>query len=143
MFGNQKGDPRVRNVLQHAGLTYDVDNDGDFRALFNYDDGRSQIAFINSNTEIFAGAEIREVWSVGLRVPGQQLNVGVANHLLALNSTYKVGSWETKQGQGEILGIFRVSLSADAGPSELTAALRMAALQADELEKLLLGNDAL
>lgn len=143
MFGSkQKGDSRIRNILTSADIKYEVDDDGDYKVIFKFDDGRTQLAFINSKTETFAGEEVREVWSVGLRGKGQ-LSAAVANGLLAKNHQYKVGSWETLQQAGEVLAIFRVSLSADASQSELISVLQMVAMQADEVEKEFLGNDDL
>ena len=44
MFGSkQKGDSRIRNILTSADIKYEVDNDGDYKVIFKFDDGRTQL----------------------------------------------------------------------------------------------------
>jgi hypothetical protein len=102
MFGGKKkGDPRVRAILEAEDIKYEVDSDGDYKIVIGFEDNRSQAVFINSNTENFAGVEIREVWSIGLRGSGQ-LSAEMANELLRRNSQYKVGGWSTVQSEGQL-----------------------------------------
>ena len=142
MFGSKKGDPRVKDILVSAGIKYEVDNDGDYKTIFGFDDSRSQVAFIDSKTETFSDVEMRDVWSVGLKGKGH-LSAEVANALLEKNSQYKLGSWGIVQQGGEVLAIFKVAVSADANQAELTSVLQSVAIQADEVEKEFLKTDAL
>ncbi len=142
MFGDAGGDARVRRILDAEGIKYSVDSDSDFKVIFELENNRTQVAFINSNTERFADAEVREVWSVGLRGEGQ-LSATVANDLLARNHRYKVGNWETVQQNGKILAIFKVYLAANAGAKELMASLLLVLKVADEVEEAYLGSDEL
>lgn len=143
MFGGKKtGDHRVSRILDSEDIKYEIDSDGDFKIVVDLGEGRSQLAFINSNTEIFAGVEIREIWSIGLVGDGQ-LSAEVANSLLLRNRTYKVGGWEIAQGDGKVRAIFKVCLSADATPSELMAVLGIVLRVADQVEKEYLGTDTL
>lgn len=143
MFGNKKkGDPRVRAILDAANVRYEIDRDGDFKITYGYEDKRSQLVFINSNTEIFAGIEVREVWSVALKGLGQ-LSAEVANDLLERNGRYKMGSWEIARREGQIVAIFKVVISANASRSELMPVVEMVGIQADEVEKEFLGTDDL
>lgn len=143
VFGaSSDGDIRVRRILESEGVRYQVDNDGDFKVIFDLGNGRSQAAFINSNTENFANASIREVWSIGLMGEGQ-LSAEVANQLLARNRTYKLGSWETIQQNGKVLAIFKVCVAADATAKELMAVLSVVLKTADEVEREYLRTDNL
>ena len=143
MFGGTaRGDQRVRKILDAERIKYEIDSDGDYKVIFDLGNGRTQLGIINSNTESFAGVEVRDVWSVGLVGDGQ-LNAAVANALLAKNAQYKVGAWQIVQRKGKILAIFRVSLSADATTQELMSVLQQVLLQADEVEKEYLGTDGL
>lgn len=135
-------DQRVRRILEAEGIKYEIDGDGDFKVLFALDNGRSQVGFINSNTETFIGVEVREVWSVGLMGEGQ-LSAEVANSLLSRNHTYKLGGWEIVQRQGEVIAIFKICISADAPPTELLGCLIMSLKIADAVEKEYLGSDKL
>lgn len=143
MFGKKDaGDSRVTDILTSANIKYEVDPDGDYRVVFGFEDGRSQLAFINSSTENFVGTEIREIWSVGIRGK-EPFSAAVANSLLEKNSHYKIGGWELVHQDEEILAVFKVPLSADASESELTSALQTVAIQADEVEKEFVGSDDL
>ncbi|WP_448872398.1 YbjN domain-containing protein [Desulfobulbus propionicus] len=141
MFGGKKkGDPRVREILDSENIKYVVDDDGHFKITFAYDDNRSQLVFINSNTENFAGVELREIWSVGLKGNGQ-LSAEVANKLLERNGRYKVGSWEITKQSGQVMASFKVVISANADKSELMPVVQMVGIQADEVEKEFLLSD--
>jgi hypothetical protein len=143
MFGTRtKGDDRVRKALDSEEIKYEVDKEGDFKVVFDIGEGRSQVAFVNSNTETFHGIEIREVWSVGLVGDGQ-LSAEVANSLLARNATYKLGGWEIVQQAGKVLAIFKVCVSASATPDELRSILQTVSLVADQIEKEYLHSDDL
>ena len=143
MFGGKKrGDYRVREILDAANVSYVVDDDGDFKIIYGYEDNRSQVVFINSNTHTFAGVEIREVWSIGLKGTGQ-LSSAVANELLVRNSRYKVGSWSINKQEGQVVAIFRVAVSADASRSELIPIVEMVGVHADEVEREFLSSDDL
>ena len=61
-------DLRVQSALDDAGLKYTIDDDGDFRLLFGQEDDRSQLVWINSNTEEYGNMELREVWGIGYRL---------------------------------------------------------------------------
>ena len=64
MFGSPQGDPRVKRMLDALELKYSSDDDGDFQVVVEFEDGRSQLAYINSDTQFMNDFEIRELWSV-------------------------------------------------------------------------------
>ena len=93
MIGANGPDTRVQHLLDHLGFKYTIDRDGDFKVLFDMGEGRSQIAFVSSQTFGLGPLEIREVWSVGYECNGP-LPEAVANYLLWLNNQMKLGAWK-------------------------------------------------
>jgi len=143
MFGSQvQSDGRIKSILDSSSFNYQIDSDGDFKVIFRFDDGRTQLAFVNSNTSSFAGVEIRNIWSIGLRGPGQ-LSSAMANALLLKNGSYKIGGWYVSTNDSGTLAIFKAAISANANPAELMSVLRAVAIEADEVEKEFLGSDDL
>lgn len=143
MFGKKSGDPRVKRVLDTLGIKYRVDDDGDFRVLFDVGSGRSQLAFINSNTYTLDSIEMRQIWSVA-HVGDGLLSQSVANEVLIENSQLKVGAWGlVRQSDGRNYALtFYVTLAADTDPNALMAGLRATLSTADQMERKLTGRDA-
>lgn len=141
MLGARKqGDPRVRRLLDQLGYRYTVDAEGNYDLLFELADGRTQRAFINSNTEHFGELEIREVWSVGFVIPEMPTRE-LANFLLLDNCAVKLGSWRLLQmPDGNVLIIFATQVSADADAETLRSCLHGVLTKADHLEKNLGGG---
>src|SRR6266576_3682490 len=92
MIGSKQGDRRVQALLNDLELKYEIDSDGDFKVAFELESGRSQVAFIRSETESLGKFEIREIFSVGYTSEGP-LNADIANALLIFNGHVKLGSW--------------------------------------------------
>ena len=134
-----KSDARVRAALNEAGLKFEVDSDGDYRVILKYESsGRSQLVFINSDTEKFENMEIREVWSIGAESKSGFTRPQLES-LLKLNNGYKMGSWRlTSNGQR---AIFCVTASARANAESLKAIADLVARATDELEREWLGTD--
>jgi len=140
MIGSSTTDSRIKNLLDQAEIKYEVDSDGDFKVLFGVGDGRSQVAFINSNTERLMDMEIREIWSVAHKSDGP-LPQALANDLLERNKRVKLGSWGvTKMRDGAHLTIYTIHMAAETDVSTLVAALKVVLEQADGLEQELTGD---
>jgi hypothetical protein len=140
---SKSGDPRIKKILDEKDIKYEVDIDGDYKVIFDLGDDRSQVAFINSNVEEFAGCEIREIWSPGLVGEGE-LSQRVANELLSRNQQYKLGSWSTMKSDGNIAAVFTVAIDANATSDELISSLFVVLRVADDIEKeFLQGSDKL
>ncbi|MBC8144762.1 MAG: hypothetical protein H7X80_04195, partial [bacterium] len=66
-----RADVRVSTLLDELGLEYQIDDDADFRSIFNFDgEKRSQMVYVNSKTAQYDGIEMREVWSPALESDG-------------------------------------------------------------------------
>ncbi len=133
-LGGAAVDPRVARQLKAAGLDYTVDSDGDYRVLLTFDDERSQVVFVNSETEFFQGMEIREVWSIAARFEGT-VPQDLARALLEQNARLKFGAWSVETSGTTSVVVFRVHLDANTDGKTLRAAIEHVGIVADELEK--------
>ena len=140
---SQDYDQRVKKVLDTTDLKYEIDSDGDFKLIFEYDDGRSHIVFINSNTETYQNMEIREIWAVGYVAESGTISAPIALNLIRANSTIKLGAWQVhKMGDREVAS-FRAMISANSNAETITDVLRLVGISADEKEAELTGTDDL
>lgn len=55
-------DHRVEKNLKELEYKYTILKDGAFKLVFNLDDNRSQVVFIESNSENYRNFEVREIW---------------------------------------------------------------------------------
>ncbi|HAV72728.1 hypothetical protein CEE60_18005 [Stenotrophomonas maltophilia] len=130
-------DKAVGRALDTLKYTYEVDEDGDYKMVFDMDDGRSQLAFVRSTVEEFGKHKIREIWSPAYNSPGKQFPAAVANRLLEDSQDAKMGAW-VKQDQ---LAMFVVKVDANATPEALSDAIDAAIRTADAMELELTEQD--
>ena len=130
-------DKAVGRALDTLDYTYEVDEDGDYKMVFDMDDGRSQLAFVRSTVEEFGKHTIREIWSPAYNAPGKQFPAAVANRLLEDSQDAKMGAW-VKQDQ---LAMFVVKVDANATPEALSDAIDAAVRTADAMELELTEQD--
>ena len=136
------GDPAVAAQLKALEYKYEIDEDGDYRLLFDVDDEskRTQLVFVRSNVESYGGHSVREVWSAGYKASGDAFPANVANRLLEASMDSKMGGWG-KQGPA---AIYIVRIPANADKDTLDRALTAAIDSADEMEaELTPGKDDL
>jgi len=132
-----EADKAVGRALDTLKYTYEVDEDGDYKMVFDMDDGRSQLAFVRSTVEEFGKHRIREIWSPAYNSPGKQFPAAVANRLLEDSQDAKMGAW-VKQDQ---LAMFVVKVDANATPEALSDAIDAAIRTADAMELELTEQD--
>jgi hypothetical protein len=143
MYGGKKGDPRVKRILDSLDIHYSVDQDGDFEVAVAFEDGRSQLAFVNSDTQLIGDFEIREVWSVGYVTQGF-LDIDTANTLLLENDLMKLGSWRLKEvDENTFAAVYCIQIAADCDPQSLINALNIVLEISDAMEEKLTGQDNL
>ncbi len=129
-------DARVAKSLKEAGVKYTIDEDGDYKVIFDTGNGRTQLAYVRSATNEYRNFEVREIWSFGYRAEGDRFPALVANALLEDTFSKKLGAW-TKSGSS---AIFVVRLSAAADSESLFSALNLAVTSADAMEEKLTGD---
>lgn len=129
-------DQRLKRALDERKIKYSINDYGNFRASFNVAGGRSQVAWIFSDTSRYRDFEIREVESIGFKFK-KELRADIANRLLDYNRTIKLGAWEI---QGD-LAVFVAKIAADADGQSLWDTLVIVTDVADEIEKEITGAD--
>lgn len=143
MFGGQQGDARVKRLLDSLEIPYSINSDGDFEVAVEFEDGRSQLAFVNTDTQFIGDFEVREVWSVGYVTEGF-LDIDTANTLLLENDLMKIGSWRLKQiDTNTLAAVFCIQIAADCDPNSLVNTLNLVLEVADSMEEKLTGRDNL
>lgn len=132
-------DMRIKTLLDALEANYEIDADADFKLEWEFDNGRNQIVYVNSNTEEYENMEIREVWSFAHKeeapLPGW-----MANKLLESSSTIKWGAWHV-MGKGPYFVVFVVKLEANSSAQMLSDAMKIVREQADKMEIELNGDD--
>ena len=141
MIGAKQGDSRVQALLEQLELKYDIDTDGDFRVGFELEDGRTQLAFIRSETTQFGKFDIREVFSVA-HISDGPLDAELANALLIYNAHVKLGSWRVeRQKDNKCVVAFAVQIAANTDATSLYTAVRLVIDTADNVERKLDKED--
>lgn len=125
-------DARIASQLKALDYQYEVDEDGDYKLVFDVDaqGKRTQLVLVRSAVEDYAGFKVREIWSVGYKAGKEGFPGAVANRLLEASMDSKMGGWG-KQGD---TALFIVRIAADAGKDALDAALIAALNSADDME---------
>lgn len=131
-------DAKVASRLDREGVKYDVDEDGDYKATYNYTaEGRTQLVYVSGTTQTVSGLTVREVFAPAGRVEEDGITGRKALELLEESSTQKIGSWEIR---GNYL-YFVLKVLDSASARELHAMMDIAAEVADNMEIELSGAD--
>jgi len=132
-------DKAVGRQLEKLGFNFEVDEDGDYRMVFDLDDDRTQLVYVRSAVEEFGSHAVREVWSPGYNSATDALPAAVANRLLEDSQDAKLGGW-VKQ---ERVAMFVVKVDAKASADQLNDAIDAATRTADAMELELTNKDDL
>lgn len=130
-------DRAVGRLLDGLEYTYEVDEDGDYKLIFDMENDRTQLVFVRSSVETYGSHHIREIWSPGYKSPGPQFPALVGNRLLEDSNASKLGAW-VKQGE---MAMFVVKIDADASAQVLSDAIDAASKSADAIELELTSKD--
>lgn len=130
-------DKATGQLLDTLEYKYEVDEDGDYRLVFELEGDRTQMVFVRSNVETYGSHRVREIWSPGYKSASPQFPAAVANRLLEDSNEAKMGSW-VKQ---EDLAMFVVKIDADATAEQLSDAIDAASRSADAIELELTKKD--
>lgn len=130
-------DKGVGRQLEKLGFNFEVDEDGDYRMVFDLDNDRTQLIYVRSAVEEFGSHKIREVWSPGYASATDVMPVAVANRLLEDSQDAKLGGW-VKQDR---TAMFVVKVDAEASSEALNDAIDAASRTADAMELELTNKD--
>ena len=135
--GDHSPDPRVKRLLDKLDYKYEVDEDGDYKLVFDLDDneedqkkGRSQLVYVRSPVFDYGSHEVREVWAPAYKAKGDEFPVKVANRLLEASQESKLGGW-AKQGK---YAVFVIKVATNASAKQLDDAINAAIQSADQME---------
>lgn len=129
-------DATVELALTSQGIAYEIDKEGDYRVVYNYDDKRSQLVLVCTHTEEVGGLKVREVFSY-VAHPRKSLSQAALIDLLRENATMKVGAYRLSEDDSGDFVIFAIHLPTDASPEQLKTAIEVVSETADEKEKVL------
>ena len=134
-------DARIKAQLDALEYEYEIDEDNDFKLVFNIgEEDRSQIVYVRSPVESYGEHQVREIWSPAYHSPTDAFPALIANRLLEDSDTKKLGGW-VKQDK---YAVFVVKIPANADGKALDDALDAAMAAADEMEaELTPGQDDL
>ena len=130
-------DKAVGRHLDKLGYPYEIDEDGDYRMVFDMEGERTQLVYVRSVVEEYGSQHVREVWSPGYQSSTDVFPVAVANRLLEDAQDAKMGGW-VKQDK---VAMFVVKLDADAPAEALDDAIEAASRTADAMELELTKQD--
>ena len=139
-------DPRVKASLDEIGYKFELTADNDYKLVPIKTEGeRSQLVYVNSNTEKYGTLEIREVLAPAFLSNGP-LSAAVANRLLRENNSVKLGSWRlvvinNGPNAGKYLAMYAAQIAADSDAESLRLTIKSVILIADRMEKELTGSD--
>jgi hypothetical protein len=125
-----KADPKVKAQLDAAGVKFEVDEEGDYKMVFEMDDKRTQVVFLRAPVETFGERRIREIWSPAYQ-GSDGIPADIANRLLDATMANKIGAW-AKEGD---FAVFVVKIDADATGEALRNSIEAAADTADAMEQ--------
>jgi len=130
-------DKAIGRHLDKLGYPYEIDEDGDYRMVFDMEGDRTQLVYVRSVVEEFGSQHVREIWSPGYQASTDQFPVAVANRLLEDAQDAKMGGW-VKQDK---IAMFVVKVDADASAEALDDAIEAASRTADAMELELTKQD--
>jgi len=133
-------DQRVEKALKKLGLKYTVDKDGDFKLILATQGDRTQVVFINSDTETLRKMEIREIWSPAAKFSSTPPSA-LSQALLEKNGSFKIGSYAYKKAGDVYVLVFHAQISANASAEELLSVVIGVAMMADATESDIMQTD--
>lgn len=149
-------DQRIKAQLDSLGYKYDMTSDNDYKLVplqieqtGTKADGtaiwRTQLVYVDSNTEKYGSLEIREVLAPAY-LGDCPISASISDRLLHDNNTLKFGAWrsvdvKTGQNAGKCLAMFAAQIPANADAETLRSTIKDVATVADKTEKELTGTD--
>lgn len=130
----QSPNPKIKRILDQAQLKYQVDKDGDFKMTFGLENDRSQLVYVISRTEEFAGQPIVEIWSPAYK--GSEISQETLVRLAVDGHKRKIGGWQLISGSDNIYAVFKAKVPLSSlTPEFMRAVCGGVASTADEMER--------
>lgn len=134
-------DPALEALLKAANLPYEVDEDGDYKIVYDWSkEKRSQLVYVAGTAEELSGVKLYKIFSPAKVMDDAGIDPALAKRLLGENSQYKFGAWEVA---GKTL-YFRGNVQAGMPAAQFETLVSVIAGTADDMElELTPGKDDL
>jgi hypothetical protein len=138
----QEGDKRIERQLISMGLQYELTSTGSFKLLFELEQGRTQMVFIQSVTKKHEDVEVREISSPAKIVSmASELSHDRLWLLLANNSQSVLGAWQLEPVNDVWILNYTVKVPALMPDHRLMMYLVLLAKEADKMEQSFSNED--
>lgn len=136
-------DKYIKTKLDELKITYEITSKGNFKIISKVgNSNRTQALVINSNLYTYNGINVREIWSMSLKMKSlSELSSRNSFMLLNKNATYKFGSWQLDNSDNEYFLCFAVRVTERIDGEALKSILEVIAKTADEMENTLTNKD--
>lgn len=139
---SQQPDKRIENQLNNMNLQYEITSAGNFKLLFELENKRTQIVFINSETKFHEDAEVREISSPAkFIVKADELSNEQLWTILTSNFQATLGAWQLEPAANGWGLHFTVKVPAMMPEKRLMMYMVLVAKVADEMEKVFTDAD--
>lgn len=134
-------DPALDALLKAAQIPFEVDEDGDYKIVYDWStEKRSQLVYVSGTIEELSGVRLYEVFSPALVADGEGIDPALAKRLLGENARFKFGAWEAS---GNTL-YFGGKIAAGTSAAQFETLVAVIAGTADDMElELAPGKDDL
>jgi hypothetical protein len=134
----QKVDERLLNALTPLNIKYQTEGSTIF---FKQPIGkRTQVVYIDNNTDIFDKFEVRQVYST-VHESSKPLDQTRLQKLLIANGKKKIGAFEMVEKEGAYFVIFTAKVSPTLDATDLKSVIDMVATVADSTEESMFYTD--
>ncbi len=130
----------ITDLLDQSKIPYEVDDQGNYKILREYDDKRTQLVFIYGRAWDYQGIKIREIWAPAFRLGGD-LPADLANKLLLKSQVAKVGGWQVIEIGQERMAAYAIKVVDRMTADELRKWIDYVASYADTMEQEVTGKD--
>ena len=129
----------IEALLKKQDLKYTIDDEGDVKLMFELDENRSQVIWIESEIRELDGVRILKIYSAAYR--------GLVTKPMAmelLTDAYKIGHWGvSKSDKGLHNVLFIAEVPTCLSPKDFEVCCRIVATTADLLERRWSDSDSL
>jgi hypothetical protein len=134
----QKTDARLTAALEPLELKYTNENG---TITFKQPIGkRTQVMYIENETDIFDKFEVRQVYSI-VHESDKPLDQARLQQLLMANAKKKIGAFEIVQKEGSYFVVFAAKVSPTLDATDLKSVIDMVATVADAMEESLFATE--
>jgi hypothetical protein len=134
-YNSEKGDPKIKKLLKKADIKYTLTTKGNYKVVFDLDNGRTQLVIINSRLYDLKGLEVREIWSTVYKLEEKSdIKCEELFELMADNATNKIGALQIDDIEGTDVLNFAARVPEDLDAKELVYLLELIASVADKWE---------